>query len=738
MDFHTLNRRQLQALCKKNNIPANLTNLAMALSLQALPTVQGVEELPLQQPPESSTESPAKPQAASLSVPRTAARGTATTRRKATVMVQEDESETTLHPSTRSRRSTRGLPVAAAGGDVPQTPLRPGNVAKAASACRKMEPHFNQIEREEHPGDDNNIVKEGEHTSETPAIVPATRQRGLKNTHTCSTRRSARLAGKRRENFVASKEVKEGSKSLTTEFLSSEFGEIMEMNRQPQECPAAESLPVTKSPSGVDLKEKSELGLLDTGYEPEVLSGTKSGCSAESRNDFPILCDEHGAETSEIGNSKMTVECDNGSNELYCNKTEDAFENGEGLDIINDEMGCSDVAAEDVAQVIDTDDVRTIEDVADLKMKSEEELLESNKDFGSSDKTNASFDNENGKKLNVAKEMESEDDAAQNLVDEGKDLRSDDLDALNINDGAVESNESGGERAVGIITTPAAQESGAELSAFADDLAEKLVAMELDASALDEYKNCARLGSEMSWAEAAADVQLELEPPCLAEEECRRSMCMLDYNAANLDITDDGAREELKNYDRAIDDDAPLCYYSTAPLLLTADVVGTGVGAPVLPCITEVSEENLSNDVVQTSCLTTSIPMMEESATPSKSTATQLKISVTKKTPRQVTVTAAPVSDDKENMIIHNSGTRLIAAEEKKKGQRQTRLENAEKPLDEQSLRQLTKMLKEKLEITKKMSMTKDDDSSKSKAAPTGSESRRRLALQTLPENRLE
>ena len=87
-----------------------------------------------------------------------------------------------------------------------------------------------------------------------------------------------------------------------------------------------------------------------------------------------------------------------------------------------------------------SDDVRTIEDVTDLKMKSEEELLESNKDFGSSDKTNASFDNENGKKLNVAKEMESEDDAAQNLVDEGKDLRSDDLDALNINDGAVESN----------------------------------------------------------------------------------------------------------------------------------------------------------------------------------------------------------------------------------------------------------------------------------------------------------
>lgn len=35
-DFHTLKRRDLQALCKKHHIPANLTNLEMANRLTEL------------------------------------------------------------------------------------------------------------------------------------------------------------------------------------------------------------------------------------------------------------------------------------------------------------------------------------------------------------------------------------------------------------------------------------------------------------------------------------------------------------------------------------------------------------------------------------------------------------------------------------------------------------------------------------------------------------------------------
>ncbi|KAG6438385.1 hypothetical protein SASPL_103326 [Salvia splendens] len=45
MDFHSLSRRELQALCKTNKIPANVTNVAMADSLKNLEIVEGVDEV---------------------------------------------------------------------------------------------------------------------------------------------------------------------------------------------------------------------------------------------------------------------------------------------------------------------------------------------------------------------------------------------------------------------------------------------------------------------------------------------------------------------------------------------------------------------------------------------------------------------------------------------------------------------------------------------------------------------
>ncbi|KAL8129060.1 hypothetical protein V2J09_018215 [Rumex salicifolius] len=64
MDFHTLSRRDLQALCKKNKIPANMTNVAMAEALQSLQTVEGLEEV-LAHPATDSLQTPAKSLAAS-------------------------------------------------------------------------------------------------------------------------------------------------------------------------------------------------------------------------------------------------------------------------------------------------------------------------------------------------------------------------------------------------------------------------------------------------------------------------------------------------------------------------------------------------------------------------------------------------------------------------------------------------------------------------------------------------
>ncbi|KAI3991066.1 hypothetical protein MKX01_017226 [Papaver californicum] len=43
MDYHSLTRKELQILCKKNKIRANMTNFAMADTLSSLPKVRGVE-----------------------------------------------------------------------------------------------------------------------------------------------------------------------------------------------------------------------------------------------------------------------------------------------------------------------------------------------------------------------------------------------------------------------------------------------------------------------------------------------------------------------------------------------------------------------------------------------------------------------------------------------------------------------------------------------------------------------
>ncbi|CAN8269736.1 unnamed protein product [Cochlearia groenlandica] len=78
MDFDSLTRRDLQFLCKRNKIPANITNIAMADALKSLEIVEGIDEFKNRS--ESTFElSPTSVAKAAASAARTAAR---TTRRK--------------------------------------------------------------------------------------------------------------------------------------------------------------------------------------------------------------------------------------------------------------------------------------------------------------------------------------------------------------------------------------------------------------------------------------------------------------------------------------------------------------------------------------------------------------------------------------------------------------------------------------------------------------------------------
>lgn len=47
MDFHALPRRDLQALCKRNGVRANIANAAMADALSALPKVRFLGSFPV-------------------------------------------------------------------------------------------------------------------------------------------------------------------------------------------------------------------------------------------------------------------------------------------------------------------------------------------------------------------------------------------------------------------------------------------------------------------------------------------------------------------------------------------------------------------------------------------------------------------------------------------------------------------------------------------------------------------
>ncbi|KAH0937035.1 hypothetical protein HID58_004496 [Brassica napus] len=95
MDFHSLLRRDLQFLCKRNKIPANMTNLAMADALKSLEIVEGLDEY-MNQNDANVLQSPAS--VAKLP-PSTVTR---TTRRK-TAMKAEPQSSSQLVNRLKSK-----------------------------------------------------------------------------------------------------------------------------------------------------------------------------------------------------------------------------------------------------------------------------------------------------------------------------------------------------------------------------------------------------------------------------------------------------------------------------------------------------------------------------------------------------------------------------------------------------------------------------------------------------------
>ncbi|KAL0382512.1 UNVERIFIED_CONTAM: hypothetical protein Scaly_0538500 [Sesamum calycinum] len=225
MDFHSLTRRALQALCKKNKIPANMTNSAMADALKALQLVEGIEELmqlSQSETAQSSTESPVRCEVTSPYVPPTGGRST----RRRNVAKEEPE---TVKPMTRTRRTPCKTLVKDADESQAHITETPALVAQTnrkksqmASACRKMDSQLMEC-----------VEEEKKDVLITPAPMGVTsRRRRVKEESAVqkvySTRRSVRLAEKNVEKLNVAEN--EGSELFKKELLTKDAGVEEDMN----------------------------------------------------------------------------------------------------------------------------------------------------------------------------------------------------------------------------------------------------------------------------------------------------------------------------------------------------------------------------------------------------------------------------------------------------------------------------------------------------------------------------
>ncbi|RAL42046.1 hypothetical protein DM860_017772 [Cuscuta australis] len=225
MDFHTLARRDLQALCKKNKIPANISNVAMADALKALEFVKGIEEgMKLLESETMAVESPEKSDMIS-SAPRTG-------RRTAVCKTAKKESENS-QTITRTRRLTRKIAPEIldemkneAALESPAAPT--GRRQRAAGP--KMETLLKEcLDNEE---DREQILHKKKDLTKTPGTVMTSRRKEMpkEKSSVCqvySTRRSARLAAKL---YGSSIQETEASENGTCGSLTVEADGVMNIN----------------------------------------------------------------------------------------------------------------------------------------------------------------------------------------------------------------------------------------------------------------------------------------------------------------------------------------------------------------------------------------------------------------------------------------------------------------------------------------------------------------------------
>ncbi|KAM7251407.1 hypothetical protein ACFE04_023290 [Oxalis oulophora] len=167
IDFYSLGRRDLQALCKKNKIPANITNVAMADALKALETVEGLEEFLNQRASGNLDDSVPESPHVSVTATKTA------TRKKpipsARKLVSDEDGDVPYTPAVQTGR--RRAPAASALKKVEEATVQHGYSTRRS--VRLLEKCMDQLTLSENSIEpvkmgllDNDIKEKKEETSE--------------------------------------------------------------------------------------------------------------------------------------------------------------------------------------------------------------------------------------------------------------------------------------------------------------------------------------------------------------------------------------------------------------------------------------------------------------------------------------------------------------------------------------------------------------------------------------------
>ncbi|XP_016448075.1 uncharacterized protein LOC107773143 [Nicotiana tabacum] len=733
MDFHSLTRRELQALCKKNKIPANITNVAMADALASLDTVDGIEEF--LNPCESETAdsasmvSPEKSKKVSASVPctstRTGGRARGTTA-KAVNEAKVEMIETPALPTTRRRR------------------------AAATSVRSKLETSMKECESDEHIGDQ--VEMEKKEVPKTPAAGHTSRRREVKAktsvTQVNSTRRSTRLAGKTGSESITQENEKSGS--ITYDAYSEDDNENLEVDSKQHSSHENEEL----DRNGIDLKAAEES--LDVDKASEILSVQDSNVLVENLMEVEVGVQEVSADSLAVdvlnkeAEKGLEVEVpyhsNNGPEEVYA-KEDNVLENGiqmvsgeEESGGLHSKMMDVELLEDSVVDAFNSENENQIESMNEVNGNKQiegsaaKEVNDGEGETKDEDIQNKSQEltQENQPHWDEIFDFEEDNVAEENHDDEIYECEVDDGTESNSDDAGegelMEHKKEKGEINVSGNLQCLKDVSEANVELPGDKLMDK---SEVDGDEADVdntaaaplfplvslVPNANSMGEVESFnAETNLDVldmnlfgQLNREMEAKASEGLH---LLKDVSEANIEFAGEEPIKEFEADDAQADLD-PAAHSPVASPIPNA--ASKSVSTLILEPVHIPSASTTVNPVLitETSCLT---PVKISSSK------TPMKKSMSK---ASAATKVAQIHDDKEN--IDNSGRKFVLTKEKLKKNKNNAGNNSKQSLQDLSLRQLTKMLKE-------MHISKDPkimDSTNTKAASS------RPALQTLPENRL-